>query len=55
VVSGDHNPVFEAICDTLAASLRGERAHIVGAGHATPDTGDLFNEALEAFIRTPRS
>jgi pimeloyl-ACP methyl ester carboxylesterase len=55
VVSGDHNPVFEAICDTLAASLRGERAHIVGAGHATPDTGDLFNEALEAFIRTSRS
>jgi pimeloyl-ACP methyl ester carboxylesterase len=52
VISGDHNPVFEAICDSLAADLHAERAHVPGAGHATPDTGDLFNQTVEQFINT---
>ena len=49
VISGDHNPVFEAICDSLAAGLHAERAHVAGAGHATPDTGDLFNPGARAI------
>jgi pimeloyl-ACP methyl ester carboxylesterase len=55
VISGDHDPVFEAICDSLAAGLHAERAHVAGAGHATPDTGDLFNRTLEQFIKTARA
>jgi pimeloyl-ACP methyl ester carboxylesterase len=52
VISGNHSAAFEAVCDALAAALRGRRAHVTGAGHATPDTGDAFNETLETFIRT---
>ena len=55
VVSGDYSPVLESICDTLATSLRAKHVHVVGAGHATPDTGDLFNDALKTFIRTAQS
>jgi pimeloyl-ACP methyl ester carboxylesterase len=50
VISGDHSPAFEAVCDALAARLPAQRAHLPGAGHATPETGDAFNETLEAFI-----
>jgi pimeloyl-ACP methyl ester carboxylesterase len=52
VISGDHSPAFEAVCDALAAALPARRAHVTGAGHATPDTGDAFNQTLEAFIRS---
>jgi hypothetical protein len=55
VISGHHSPVFEAICDSLATCLQAARAHIAGAGHATPDTGDLFNRTLETFIRASAS
>jgi pimeloyl-ACP methyl ester carboxylesterase len=54
VISGNHSPTFEAVCDALAAKLRAQRAHVTGAGHATPETGDAFNETLEAFICTVR-
>jgi hypothetical protein len=47
VISGDHSPVFEAICDTLAVSLGAERAHVAGAGHATAEAGE---QTLEKFI-----
>jgi hypothetical protein len=36
VISGDHSPVFEALCDDLADTLHAERAHLPGAGHTTP-------------------
>jgi hypothetical protein len=52
VISGNHSPAFEAVCDTLAARLRAQRAYVTGAGHATPGTGNTFNDTLEAFIRT---
>ena len=52
VISGNHSPAFEAVCDALAARLQAQRAYVTGAGHATPETGDVFNETLEAFIRT---
>lgn len=54
VISGNHSAAFEAVCDALTARLRARRAHVTGAGHATPETGDAFNETLEAFICTAR-
>jgi pimeloyl-ACP methyl ester carboxylesterase len=34
VISGNHSPAFEAVCDALAARLKAQRAHVSGAGHA---------------------
>jgi pimeloyl-ACP methyl ester carboxylesterase len=50
VISGDHSPVFEAVCDYVADRLHAERAHVPGARHITPHTGRAFNDTLEAFI-----
>jgi len=50
VVSGGHSPVFETICDVLAAQLGAERAVIPGAGHSVPRTGTPFNDKLEGFL-----
>jgi hypothetical protein len=50
VISGNHSPVFEALCDHLADRLHAERAHVPGALHMTPHTGLAFNDTLEAFI-----
>jgi pimeloyl-ACP methyl ester carboxylesterase len=49
-ISGGHSPVFEAVCDTLAAELDGERAVIEGKGHNIPETGAPYNERLERFL-----
>jgi len=54
VISGNHSPAFEAVCDALTALLQAQRAHVTGAGHATPETGDAFNKTLQAFICTAR-
>jgi pimeloyl-ACP methyl ester carboxylesterase len=50
VISGDHSPAFEAVCDALANSLSAERAVIPGRGHTVPSTGAAYNERLEAFL-----
>ena len=50
VVSGDHSPAFEAVCDSLAESLSAERAVIPGRGHTVPSTGAPYNERLESFL-----
>jgi pimeloyl-ACP methyl ester carboxylesterase len=50
VASGDHSVAFEAVCDSLAASLSAERAVIPGRGHTVPSTGAPYNERLEAFL-----
>jgi pimeloyl-ACP methyl ester carboxylesterase len=49
-ISGGHSPVFEAVSDTIAAWLGGERAVIEGRGHNVPETGAPYNERLEAFL-----
>jgi pimeloyl-ACP methyl ester carboxylesterase len=51
VISGDHSPAFEAVCDALAERLGARRAQVIGAGHTTPHAGPRFNETLEAFLR----
>lgn len=48
VVSGDHLPAIERLCDRLAEALAAERAVIAGRGHAIP-RADGFNQRLEAF------
>jgi pimeloyl-ACP methyl ester carboxylesterase len=50
VISGDHSPAFEAVCDVLAARIGGERAVIRGRGHTIPSTGEPYNERLRAFL-----
>jgi pimeloyl-ACP methyl ester carboxylesterase len=50
VISGNHSPAFEAVCDALAERLGAERAYVLGAKHTTPHAGAAFNERLEAFL-----
>ncbi len=49
VVTGDHEPAFEAVADVLCARLGAERLVLRGAGHAVQRARG-FNQALEAFI-----
>lgn len=51
VVSGDHHPAHEAVCDALAERLSAERAHLPGAAHAIPHAPG-FNDVLERFLTT---
>ena len=50
VVSGDHSPFFDKICDRLESGLGAERAVIPGAGHSVQGVGAPFNERLETFL-----
>jgi len=50
VVSGDHSPAFEAVCDALAERIGAERAVVPGRGHTIPATGDSYNRLVEGFF-----
>ncbi len=50
VVSGDHHPAIEAVCDALADGLGAERAKLPGRGHAVQHTPE-FNDVFERFLR----
>jgi pimeloyl-ACP methyl ester carboxylesterase len=49
VVTGDHEPAFEAVADVLCSCLGAERLVLPGAGHAV-QRAPGFNPALAAFI-----
>jgi pimeloyl-ACP methyl ester carboxylesterase len=49
VVSGAHNPAFDAVCDVLEERLGAERAVLPGAGHLIPRAPG-FNEQLAEFL-----
>lgn len=49
VVSGDHHPAIEAVCDALAERLGAERARLEGCGHAVQHAPG-FNDLLERFL-----
>jgi len=49
VVTGDHEPAFEAVADVLCARLGAERLVLRGAGHAV-QRAPGFNTALTTFI-----
>jgi pimeloyl-ACP methyl ester carboxylesterase len=51
LVSGDHLPEIERLCDLIAEALGGERAVIAGRGHAIP-RAEGFNDRVEAFWRS---
>jgi pimeloyl-ACP methyl ester carboxylesterase len=51
VVSGGHNPAFDAVCDVLEERLGAERAVLLGAGHSIPRAAG-FNERLTEFLAT---
>lgn len=55
IVSGGHSPVFEAVCDALAARLAGQRTVVSGRGHTIPATGDAYNERLTSFLAEARA
>lgn len=50
VISGDHSPAFEAVCDAVAERIGAERSTIAGRGHTIPATGAAYNQRLEAFL-----
>jgi pimeloyl-ACP methyl ester carboxylesterase len=50
VVSGGHDPAFEAVCDVLEERLGAERAVLPGAGHSVQRLGRPFNELLASFV-----
>jgi pimeloyl-ACP methyl ester carboxylesterase len=50
VISGNHSPAFETMCDVLADRLGARREVIEGRGHTIPATGAPYNECLHAFL-----
>ena len=50
VVSGDHHPAFDAVCDVLERELAAERAVIPRGGHGAQRVGEPFNELLARFL-----
>jgi pimeloyl-ACP methyl ester carboxylesterase len=49
VISGAHNPAFDAVCDVLEARLGAERAVLPGAGHSLARAPG-YGERLLAFL-----
>ena len=49
VVSGNHSPAFDAICDVLEERLSAERVVLEGFGHTVQRHPD-FNDALADFV-----
>ena len=54
VVTGDHEPAFEAVGDALVRALGAERVVLRGAGHAV-QFAPGFNDALVAFVESPHA
>ena len=49
VVTGGHNPVFDAVADVLEQRLGAQRAVVLGAGHSIPRAPG-YNETLVRFL-----
>ena len=49
VISGAHDPAFDAVCDVLEERLDAERAILPGAGHSIPRARG-YADRLEAFL-----
>jgi pimeloyl-ACP methyl ester carboxylesterase len=54
VVTGDHEPAFEAVADVLCARLQAERLVLPGAGHAVQRAAG-FNEAIRRRFAPPHA
>jgi hypothetical protein len=53
VVSGNHHPGLEAVCDALAGRLGARRERVEGARHAA-QRAPGFNDVLEQFLGRAR-
>jgi pimeloyl-ACP methyl ester carboxylesterase len=51
VVTGGHNPVFDAVADVLEQSIGAQRAVVTGAGHSIPRAAG-FDETLVRFLES---
>jgi pimeloyl-ACP methyl ester carboxylesterase len=51
VVTGGHNPVFDAVADVLEQRLGAQRAVVAGAGHSIPRAPG-YNETLVRFLES---
>jgi pimeloyl-ACP methyl ester carboxylesterase len=51
VISGAHDPAFEAVCDVLAAGIGARREVLAGRGHTIPALGEPYNGVVEEFLR----
>lgn len=51
VISGAHSPVFEAVCDRLAAAIGARREVLEGRAHSIPAVGAAYNELLRGFLQ----
>jgi pimeloyl-ACP methyl ester carboxylesterase len=49
IVSGNHDPGIERVCDAVAAVTGAQRCRLSGAGHAVQRHA-AFNERLRAFV-----
>jgi pimeloyl-ACP methyl ester carboxylesterase len=50
VLSGDHSPAFETVCDVLAQRIGAERALVRGRGHTIPTAGAPYNALVHEFL-----
>jgi pimeloyl-ACP methyl ester carboxylesterase len=50
VISGNHSPAFETLCDVLARRIGARREAIEGRGHTIPATGAPYNQLLHDFL-----
>ena len=50
VISGDHSPAFELLCDMLATGIGARREVIRGRGHTIPTAGAPYNDLLHDFF-----
>src|SRR3954470_11798820 len=50
VISGDHSPAFETMCDVIAQRIGARRELVTGRAHTIPATGAPYNELLESFL-----
>jgi pimeloyl-ACP methyl ester carboxylesterase len=51
VVTGGHNPVFDAVADVLEQRLGAQRAVVPGAGHSIPRAPG-YGETLVRFLES---
>ena len=50
VVSGAHDPAFDAVCDMLEQRFGAERAVLPGAGHSLMRAPPGYPERIAAFV-----
>jgi pimeloyl-ACP methyl ester carboxylesterase len=50
VISGDHSPAFERLCDVIAERIGAERAVLAGRGHTIPANGEPYNALVQEFM-----